>query len=142
MTIHIYRSPGGQHFRLSRRRVRPPLSVFWFQRNTLMFFNPHLSRFNIAGSLCDGEVASSSSDRKGSNFDYCVWRGVSSNLSQHPQEVLLVPDVSLGPIVARGLESRPGQIFVIGVVHIQCSKLFKGLERTLLPMVLCTINYP
>ena len=32
-------------------------------------------------------------------------------------------------------ESRPGRIFFIGVVHIQCSKLFKGLECAVLSMV-------
>ena len=37
-------------------------------------------------------------------------------------------------------ESRSGWIFVIVVVHIQCSKLFKDLQCTLLSMVLCTIK--
>ena len=41
------------------------------------------------GSLRDREVASSTSDRQGSNFESCVWRAVSSHLSHHPQEVLL-----------------------------------------------------
>ena len=41
-----------------------------------------------------------------------------------------------------GLESRTGRIFVIGVVHIQCFKLLKGLECTVLPVVLCTIKNP
>ena len=27
-----------------------------------------------------------------------------------------------------------------GLLHIQCSKLYKGMEYTVLPMVLCTIN--
>ena len=39
-------------------------------------------------------------------------------------------------------ESRSGRIFVIVVVHTQCSKLLKGLECTVLPMVLCTIKNP
>ena len=42
-------------------------------------------------------------------------------------------DVSFGPIVARDSEvlgSNPGRgrIFVLGVVHIQFAKLFKGPE--------------
>ena len=41
--------------------------------------------FNIVGSLRDREIASSASDRQGSN----VWRAVSSHSSHHPQEVLL-----------------------------------------------------
>ena len=41
-----------------------------------------------------------------------------------------------------GLESQTGRVFVIGVVHIQGSKLFKGLEYAVLSMVLCTINNP
>ena len=37
---------------------------------------------------------------------------------------------------------RSGRIFVILVVHIQCYKLFKGTECTVLPMVLGTIKNP
>ena len=37
---------------------------------------------------------------------------------------------------------RSGRIFVIVAVHIQCSKVFKGMECTVLPMVLCTIKNP
>ena len=40
-------------------------------------------------SLRYREVASSASDRKGSNFDFCVWRAASSHSYQHPQEALL-----------------------------------------------------
>ena len=36
-------------------------------------------------------------------------------------------------------ESRSGRIFVIVTVHIQCSKLLKGLECTVLSVVLYTI---
>ena len=46
-------------------------------------------KVNIVGSLLDREVACSASDRQGSNFESCVWRTVSSQPSQHPQEVLL-----------------------------------------------------
>ena len=44
---------------------------------------------SIVGSLRDREVACSASDRQGLNFESCVWRTVSSQSSQHPQEVLL-----------------------------------------------------
>ena len=51
---------------------------------------PHLRvKVSIVGSLRDREVACSTSDRQGSNFDFCVWRTVSSQSSHHPQEVLL-----------------------------------------------------
>ena len=44
---------------------------------------------SIVGSLRGREVACSASYRQGSNFEFCVWRTVSSHLSHHPQEVLL-----------------------------------------------------
>ena len=46
-------------------------------------------KVSIMGSLRDREVACSTSDRQGSNFESCVWRTVSSRSSHHPQEVLL-----------------------------------------------------
>ena len=46
-------------------------------------------KVSFAGSLHDREVACSASDRQGSNSESCVWRTVSSQSSQHPQEVLL-----------------------------------------------------
>ena len=53
-------------------------------------FLPHPRvKFSIVGSLRDREVACSASDRQGSNFESCVWKTVSSQSSQHPQEVLL-----------------------------------------------------
>ena len=46
--------------------------------------------FNIVASLRDREIACSTSDRQGSNFEFCVWRAVSSHSSHHPpQEVRL-----------------------------------------------------
>ena len=96
------------------------------------------------------EVACSASDHQGSNFESCVWRTVSSQSSHHPQEVLLAqfslyvhkgglkPDSFHFFFVALRYQVRvrSGRIFVIMVVHIQCTKLFKGMECTLLPMVL------
>ena len=53
-------------------------------------FLPHPRvKVSIVGSLRDREVACSTSDRQGSNFESCVWRTVSSQSSHHPQEVLL-----------------------------------------------------
>ena len=53
-------------------------------------FLPHPRvKVSIVGSLRDREVACSVSDRQGSNFESCVWRTVSSQLSHHPQEVPL-----------------------------------------------------
>ena len=53
-------------------------------------FLPHpCVKVSIVGSLRDREVASSASDRQGSNFESCVWRTVSSQSSHHPEEVLL-----------------------------------------------------
>ena len=49
--------------------------------------NPRV-KVSIVGRLCDREVACSASDRQGSNFEFCVWRTVSSQSSHHPQEVL------------------------------------------------------
>ena len=53
-------------------------------------FLPHPRvKVSIVGSLRDREVACSASDRQGSNFESCVWRTVSSQSSNHPQEVFL-----------------------------------------------------
>ena len=53
-------------------------------------FLPHPRvKVSIVGSLRDREVACSTSDRQGSNFESCVWRTVSSQSPHHPQEVLL-----------------------------------------------------
>ena len=53
-------------------------------------FLPHPRvKVSIVGSLRDREVACSASDRRGSNFESCVWKTVSSQSSHHPQKVLL-----------------------------------------------------
>ena len=50
-------------------------------------FLPHaLVKLNIVGCLRDRAVACSASDRQGPNFEFCVWRAVSSH---HPHKVLL-----------------------------------------------------
>ena len=58
-------------------------------KETKMFFPHPRVKVSIVGSLRDREVACSASDRQGSNFEFCVWRTVSSQSSHHPQEVLL-----------------------------------------------------
>ena len=67
--------------------VRFPVSAVCKKRK---MFLPHPRvKVSIVGSLRDREVACSASDRQGSNFEFCVWRTVSSQSSHHPQEVLL-----------------------------------------------------
>ena len=57
-------------------------------KETKMYFPHPLVKLSIAGSLRDREVACSTSDRQGSNFEFCVWRAVSAHSSHFPQEVL------------------------------------------------------
>ena len=54
------------------------------------------SPLNIVGSLCDRGVAYAASDCRGSHFETFVWT-VSSNLSHHPQEVLLAQFIPFKP---------------------------------------------
>ena len=70
-------------------RVRGSVSGLGDLKETKMFLpHPHIN-LSIVGSLRDREVACSSSDRQGSNFESCVWRTASSHSSHHPQEVIL-----------------------------------------------------
>ena len=41
-------------------------------------------RFYIVANLRDRKVACSALDHRGSNFEFCVWKAVSSHLSHHP----------------------------------------------------------
>ena len=71
----------------SRRGSVPGLGGL---KGTKMFLPHPRVKVSIVGSLRDREVASSASDRQGSNLKSCVWRTVSSHQSSHhPQEVLL-----------------------------------------------------
>ena len=47
------------------------------------------SLVNIVRSLIDQEVACSTSDLQGSNFESCVWRAESSLSSHYPEKLLL-----------------------------------------------------
>ena len=58
-------------------------------KDAKMFLLHSLVKLSIVGSLRDREIACSASDRQGLNFESCVWRTVSSDLSHHPQGVLL-----------------------------------------------------
>ena len=58
-------------------------------KETKLFLPHPRGKLSIVGSLRDREVAFSTSDRQGPNFESCVWRTVLSYSSHHPQEVLL-----------------------------------------------------
>ena len=66
------------------------VNVTWHY-TSFVSYQCHMShmKVSIVGSLRDREVTCSASDRQGSNFEFCVWRTVSSLSSHHPQEVLL-----------------------------------------------------
>ena len=70
-------------------RVRGSVPGLDGLKETKMFLPHPRVKVSIVGSLRDREVACSASDRQGSNFEFCVWRTVSSQSSHHPQEVLL-----------------------------------------------------
>ena len=70
-------------------RVRGSVPGLGGLKETKLFLPHPRVKVSIVGSLRDGEVACSASDRQGSNFESCVWRTVSSQSSHHPQEVLL-----------------------------------------------------
>ena len=70
-------------------RVRGSVPGLGGLKVTKMFLPHPRVKVSIVGSLRDREVACSASDRQGSNFEFCVWRTVSSQSSHHPQEVLL-----------------------------------------------------
>ena len=70
-------------------RVRGSVPGLGGLKETKLFLPHPRVKVSIVGSLRDREVACSTSDRQGSNFETCVWRTVSSQSSHHPQEVLL-----------------------------------------------------
>ena len=70
-------------------RVRGSVPGLGGLKETKMFLPHPRVKVSIVGSLRDREVACSASERQGSNFEFCVWRTVSSQSSPHPQEVLL-----------------------------------------------------
>ena len=70
-------------------RIRGSVPGLGGLKETKLFLPHPRVKLSIVGSLCDREVACSASDRQCSNFESCVWGTVSSQLSHHPQEVLL-----------------------------------------------------
>ena len=70
-------------------RVRGSVPGLGDLKETKMFLPHPRVKLSIVGSLRDREVACSTADRQGSNFESCVWRTVSSHSSHHPQEALL-----------------------------------------------------
>ena len=70
-------------------RVRGSFPGLGGLKETNFFLSHPLVKLSIVGSLRDREVACSSSDFHGWNFESCVCRAVSSHSSHHPQEVLL-----------------------------------------------------
>ena len=70
-------------------RVRGSVPGLGGFKETKMFLPHPCVKVSIVGSLRDREVACSASVRQGSNFEFCVWRTVSSQSSHHPQDVLL-----------------------------------------------------
>ena len=55
-------------------RVRGSVPGLGGLKETKMFLPYPRVKLSIVGSLRDREVASSASDRQGSNFESCVWR--------------------------------------------------------------------
>ena len=80
-------------------RVRGSVPGLGGFKETKMFLLHPRVKVSIVGSVLDREVACSASDRRGSNFESCFWRAVSSWSSQNPQKVLLV---QFGLYVHRG----------------------------------------
>ena len=70
-------------------RVRGSVPGLGGLKETKMFLPHPRVKLSIVMMLRDREVACSASDRQGSNFEFCVWRTVSSHSSHHPLEILL-----------------------------------------------------
>ena len=77
-------------------RVRGSVPGLGSLKETKMFLTHPRVKVSIVRSLRDREVACSASDHQGSNFEFCVWKTVSSQSSHHPQEVLLALYVHKG----------------------------------------------
>ena len=70
-------------------RVRGSVPGLGGLKKTKMFLPHPRVKLSLVGSLHDREVACSSLDRQGSNFESRVWRTVSTHSPHQPQEVLL-----------------------------------------------------
>ena len=91
--FYLLRQGGGPRVVVSsaafHARVRGSVPGLGGLKETKMFLPHPRVKVSIVGNLRDREVACSASDCQGSNFEFCVWRTVSSQSSHHPQEVLL-----------------------------------------------------
>ena len=65
-------------------RVRDSFPGLSGLKETKMFLPHPLVKLSIVGSLCDREVACSTSDLQDFNFESCVWRAVLSHSSISP----------------------------------------------------------
>ena len=70
-------------------RVRGSVPGLGGLKETKMFLPHPRVNLSIVGSLSDREEACSAQDCQDSNFEYGVWRTVSSHSSHHPQKVIL-----------------------------------------------------
>ena len=99
-------------------RVRGSVPGLGGLKETKLFLPHPRVKVSIVGSLRDREVACSASDRQGSNFEFCVWRTVSSQSSHHPQEVLLA-QFSLY-VHKGGLKPDSFHFHLIGFIWLSC----------------------
>ena len=115
-------------------RVRGSVPGLGGLKETKMFLPHPRVKVSIVGSLRDREVACSASYRQGSNFEFCVWRAVSSQSSHHPQEVLLAqfslyvhkgglkPDSFHFPVPLRRTNSTPAtEYWTLPTASMHCS---------------------
>ena len=84
-----YRVGGGPRVVVSTAAFRGSVPGLGGLKGTKNVSSPSTCESQYCGSLRNREVACSTSDRQGSNFESCVWRTVSSQSSHHPQDVLL-----------------------------------------------------
>ena len=121
-------------------RVRGSVPGLGGFKETKIFLPYPRVKVSIVGSLRDREVACSASDRQGSNFEFCVWRTVSSH---HPQKVLLA-QLSLY-VHKGGLKPDSFHFALCMDRHLRNnSSLFHLVVfKTFLVMfhILCTISY-
>ena len=85
-------------------RVRGSVPGLGSLKETKMFLPHPRVKVSIVGSLRDREVACSTSDRQGSNFESCVWRTVSSQSSQ-ARFISLYRPFGKNIFISRGLHS-------------------------------------
>ena len=83
-----------------------------------MFLPRSLAKIQYSGSICDREVACSAPDSKGSNFEFCVWRAVSSHSSHHPHDVHLAQYTYSPNVHKSGLKPHSFHFILINYYNI------------------------